>query len=93
MVRLLGLVHECNSHCGSSERCDMVYTGHVDLQLAAPKIAQILQTDYGVKVVKVQAAPEPAVGNASSQDVESGAGGWWLTCWVKTSQFLIGQCW
>jgi hypothetical protein len=82
-MRLLGLVHECNSHCGSSEHCDMVYIGEVDLHLAAPKIAQILQSDYGVKVVKVQAAPEPAVSSASSRDAESGAGGWWLTWWVE----------
>ena len=80
MVRWLSVIHECNCYCKNSEHCDIVFTGDTELYLAAPRIAQILSNDHGVKVIKVQPAMQPATEATSTSD----RGGWWLTWWLES---------
>jgi hypothetical protein len=90
ILRSLDMTHECNSYCKNSEHCDMVFTGDTDLHIAAPRIAEILSKDHGVKVVKVQPALGPA--NVESTKVDSmGRGGWWLTWWTAPALGKVAE--
>lgn len=76
------MTHECNAYCKNSEHCDMVFTGDAELHIAAPRIAQIMGDDYGVRVIKVQPALQPAAAWLGRTEDK---GGWWLTWWVEST--------
>ncbi|MDA0733637.1 MAG: hypothetical protein O2909_03160 [Chloroflexi bacterium] len=75
------MTHQCNSYCKHSEHCDMVFTGDTELHIAALRITQILKSNHGVQVVKVQSALQPAIGDSLAGSPISRAG-WWLAWWT-----------
>ena len=78
------MTHQCNSYCKNSEHCDMVFTGDTELHIAAPRIARILKSDHGVKVIKVQPSLQATAGEFSGSGDING-NGWWLTWWTGST--------
>ena len=78
------MTHQCNSYCKYSEHCDMVFTGDTELHIAALRITQILKSNHGVKVIKVQSALQPTIGESTAGNPIN-RDGWWLAWWTGSA--------